>query len=70
MRVESPDDDPPLSTRDGGWRAPDDPRAGVLQLTPKRRDYVHTLLAGSTGWHDVRFEGRFLFPTEGDGYLG
>ncbi len=42
----------------------------VLQLTPKRRGYVHTLLAESSGWHDVRFEGRFLFPTEGDGYLG
>ncbi len=42
----------------------------VLQLTPKRRGYVHTLLASSTRWRDVRFEGRFLFPTEGDGYLG
>lgn len=42
----------------------------VLQLTPKRRGYVHTLIANSTDWRDVRFEGRFLFPTEGDGYLG
>ncbi len=42
----------------------------VLQLTPKRRGYVHTLLADSNGWHDVRFEGRFLFPIDGDGYLG
>ncbi len=42
----------------------------VLQLTPERRGYVHALLADSSDFHDVRFEGRFLFPTEGDGYLG
>ncbi len=60
--VESPDDVEILSEPDSTNH--------VLQLTPKRRGYVHTLLGESSDWHDVRFEGRFLFPTEGDGYLG
>ena len=42
----------------------------VLRLSPERGGYVHTLLVESSGWHDVRFEGRFLFPTDGHGYLG
>lgn len=42
----------------------------LLQLTPKRGGFVHVLLAGAADWRDVRFEGRFQFPTRGDGYLG
>ena len=42
----------------------------VLQLTPKRRAFAHAILDASRNWRDVRFEGRFLFPTAGDGYLG
>jgi hypothetical protein len=42
----------------------------VLELVPQRGEFVHTLLRGSEGWTNVRIEGRVLFPTNGDGYLG
>jgi hypothetical protein len=42
----------------------------VLQLAPNRGGFAHALIAASTDWRNLRFEGRFLFPTEGDGYLG
>jgi hypothetical protein len=42
----------------------------VLQLTPHTLDYSHALLNDQSFGPNVRMEGRFLFPTEGDGYLG
>lgn len=42
----------------------------VLMLTPKLGGFSHVLLKGSEKYRNVRMEGRFLFPTEGDGYLG
>jgi hypothetical protein len=42
----------------------------VLQLTPRTRDLSHALIKPETPQGHVRMEGRFLFPTEGDGYLG
>jgi hypothetical protein len=42
----------------------------VLQLTPKQGTFAHALIEGSDDYSDIRVEGRFLFPTEGDGYLG
>lgn len=42
----------------------------VLQLTPKPKGFSHVLVKGSGQYKNVRMEGRFLFPTEGDGYLG
>ncbi len=42
----------------------------VLQLNPQRHEFAHVILEPSRQWRDVRLEGRFLFPTEGDGYLG
>ena len=42
----------------------------VLQLTPNPRSFSHVLLAQTLPSSNLRMEGRFLFPTEGDGYLG
>jgi hypothetical protein len=42
----------------------------VLELVPLQGGFVHTLLRGSEGWTNVRIDGRVLFPTNGDGYLG
>jgi hypothetical protein len=42
----------------------------VLQLTPKSRDFVSAIPWPEKDWKNVRVEGRFLFPTDGDGYLG
>lgn len=42
----------------------------VLQLTPQRHEFTQVILEPSRQWRDVRLEGRFLFPSEGDGYLG
>ena len=42
----------------------------VLMLTPKPEGFSHVLVKGSEEYRNVRMEGRFLFPTEGDGYLG
>jgi len=42
----------------------------VLQLTPKPKGFVDALLANESKWENVRFEGRFLFPKNGNGYLG
>lgn len=42
----------------------------VLVLTPQPRKFSYVLLNGSDDYENVRMEGRFLFPTEGDGYLG
>ena len=42
----------------------------VLMLTPKPEGFSHVLVKGSEEYKNVRMEGRFLFPTEGDGYLG
>ncbi len=42
----------------------------VLRLTPERREFTQVMLAGSSTFTNVRVEGRFLFPTDGDGYLG
>lgn len=42
----------------------------VLQLTPRENTFSHVLLRDRPARTNVRMEGRFLFPTEGDGYLG
>ena len=42
----------------------------ALQLTPEEETFTHAIFEESADWADIRFEGRFLFPTEGDGYLG
>ena len=42
----------------------------VLQLTPREGDFSHVILNAEIPASHVRMEGRFLFPTEGDGYLG
>ena len=42
----------------------------VLQLTPKRQEFAQVILEGSDDYRDIRVEGRFLFPTDGDGFLG
>ena len=42
----------------------------VLLLTPLRRGFVHTVFEPSRAWGNSRVEGRFLFPVDGDGYLG
>ena len=42
----------------------------VLQLTPNPRAFAHVLLKDQPASANVRMQGRFLFPTEGDGYLG
>jgi hypothetical protein len=42
----------------------------VLRLTPQRGEYTQILLRDSEEFRNVRLEGRFLFPTDGDGYLG
>lgn len=42
----------------------------VLQLTPNPDSFAHVLLKKQPDSSRVRVEGRFLFPTEGDGYLG
>lgn len=42
----------------------------VLQLTPRENGFSHVLLTAEVPSNYVRMEGRFLFPTEGDGYLG
>jgi len=42
----------------------------ALMLTPKAGGFSHVLLRGSEEYQNVRMEGRFLFPTEGHGYLG
>jgi hypothetical protein len=42
----------------------------VLVLDPIRPGYVHAIFEPSRGWENTRMEGRFLFPEEGDGYLG
>lgn len=64
----------------GAWKAlaPDHaeivPEAGtdnhVLRLTPRAQDFSHVILDRDLPGKAVRLEGRFLFPTEGDGYLG
>jgi hypothetical protein len=47
-----------------------EPANHVLELVPQQGGFVHTLLRGSEGWTNLRIEGRVLFPTSGDGYLG
>ncbi|MEM7352413.1 MAG: hypothetical protein AAF657_16545, partial [Acidobacteriota bacterium] len=49
-----------------------EPRAAnrVLRLAPKEGGRSHAIVDASRDWRNVRFEGRFLFPTEGHGYLG
>jgi len=42
----------------------------VLELTPRSGDYSHVILKADSPTGHARMEGRFLFPTEGDGYLG
>jgi hypothetical protein len=42
----------------------------VIQLTPEKSEYTHAIYEASKGWSHLRIEGRFLFPAEGDGYLG
>lgn len=42
----------------------------VLQLTPKKREFVSALFKGKADWENFRYSGRFLFPADGDGYLG
>jgi hypothetical protein len=42
----------------------------VLQLTPRPGEFSHVILNAGTPASHVRMEGRFLFPTDGDGYLG
>lgn len=44
----------------------------VLQLTPtnKRGTRTDTLYKPSRHWENISMTGRFLFPDEGDGYLG
>lgn len=44
----------------------------VLQLTPmnKRGARTDTLYKPSRSWKNISMTGRFLFPDEGDGYLG
>jgi hypothetical protein len=42
----------------------------VIQLTPEKGEYTHAIYDASKDWSHLRIEGRFLFPTEGDGYLG
>jgi hypothetical protein len=44
----------------------------LLQLKPKgkRGAFSHTIFKPSKDWNNYRVEGRFLFPTDGDGYLG
>lgn len=42
----------------------------VLQLTPKKGAFSHAIIRNWQQNGDFRMEGRFLFPTEGDGYLG
>lgn len=42
----------------------------VLELMPKSRDFVSAILEKGSDWENIRVEGRFLFPTDGDGYLG
>ena len=49
---------------------PGDAANHVLQLTPEKKKYTHAIFEPSRGWRDYRIEGRFLFPEEGDGYLG
>lgn len=45
-------------------------RNTVLELTPQPRAFSYVLLNGSQQFRNIRMEGRFQFPTEGDGYLG
>jgi hypothetical protein len=42
----------------------------VIQLTPENGEYTHAIYETSRDWSDLRIEGRFLFPIQGDGYLG
>jgi len=42
----------------------------VVQLKPKTHHFVHALMRGTESAGHVRLEGRMLFPTDGDGYLG
>lgn len=46
------------------------PNNHVIQLTPEKGEYTHAIYEGSNDWSHLRIEGRFLFPTDGDGYLG
>jgi len=49
---------------------PDSDGNRVLLLTPEEDTFTHAILEESSDWSDIRVEGRFLFPSEGDGYLG
>jgi len=49
---------------------PATPDNHVIQLTPEKGEYTHAIYKASRDWSHLRIEGRFLFPTEGDGYLG
>ena len=49
---------------------PDAPDNHVIQLTPEKGEYTHAIYEASRDWSHLRIEGRFLFPAEGDGYLG
>lgn len=42
----------------------------VLELRPVRRKFSHVVFDGAGRRDAFRMTGRFLFPTEGDGYLG
>ena len=42
----------------------------ILLLTPRKGGFSHVILNAEKPMSHVRMEGRFLFPTEGDGYLG
>lgn len=49
---------------------PGAPANHVLELMPKEGGFVHALWSGAGSLTDLRLEGRLLFPTAGDGYLG
>ncbi len=42
----------------------------VLLLKPVSGGFVHAVFEPSRDWRNTRMEGRFLFPEQGDGYLG
>ena len=49
---------------------PETPGNHVLQLDPEKGEYTHAIYQASREWSHLRIDGSFLFPTEGDGYLG
>jgi hypothetical protein len=42
----------------------------VLEITPREDSFSHILLRPELPHGNLRMEGRFKFPTQGDGYLG